>query len=244
MSLLLICTMLCVLHITTVTASTNATKIGFHKSCNLGKLGDQYQVDKMDRCHRYQQFYCDLLLPYRKHHFSLLEIGMGCGHHTSCPKSPIMWKTFLPHVEYYGIDFLKDPKKTPEDCIARLKREYPDIPTEGRMFFGSQRDNVFLDQVLKATNIKFDVIIDDASHDADDETNSFIKLWPYVAEGGLFIIEDLQVGRKGKVIFIVNFSIVCVCFFSDLLVHCRLSEMGRKLVISTRWWVSNRQNRP
>lgn len=38
---------------------------------------------------------------------------------------------------------------------------------------------------------EFDVIIDDGSHDPEHQQISFETLWPYVASGGLYIIEDL-----------------------------------------------------
>lgn len=38
----------------------------------------------------------------------------------------------------------------------------------------------------------FDIVIDDGSHLSSDIVKSFIRYFPYVAEGGLFIVEDLH----------------------------------------------------
>lgn len=42
----------------------------------------------------------------------------------------------------------------------------------------------------------FDAIIDDGSHLASDIMNTFDALWPHVNPGGVYFIEDLQIGRS------------------------------------------------
>ena len=38
---------------------------------------------------------------------------------------------------------------------------------------------------------KFDLIIDDGSHIAEEQLNTFKNLWPYVNKGGYYVVEDL-----------------------------------------------------
>jgi len=48
-----------------------------------------------------------------------------------------------------------------------------------------------------ATSGGFDVVIDDGGHHNVQINTSFDKLWPHVLPGGLYFIEDLQVGKMG-----------------------------------------------
>ena len=58
-----------------------------------------------------------------------------------------------------------------------------------RTFAGDQADAVFLDGVLAEIGTP-DVIIDDGSHRSEHITASFEHLWPRLADGGLYVIED------------------------------------------------------
>ena len=168
--------------------------------CTLAGLGTKLDVDKFNVHHRYENLYCDILSPF-KHigNFSMLEIGLGCGHYTSCPRSAPLWKTFFPHVDYHAIDYVDgDQNAVYKRCMENLKREFPDVSLDltGRVFFGDQADRTFLRRVVaetvQKTNKKFQLIIDDGGHRAVQEIISFQELWPYLADGGIYIVEDLQ----------------------------------------------------
>lgn len=61
----------------------------------------------------------------------------------------------------------------------------------GCIIIGSQIDDSCLQQIfLKSRNI--DIIIDDGSHVQSHMIISFIKLFPYLKENGIYIIEDTQ----------------------------------------------------
>ena len=44
----------------------------------------------------------------------------------------------------------------------------------------------------KFVDSAFDIIIDDASHQLDQQVISFMVLWPKVRVGGLYILEDIN----------------------------------------------------
>lgn len=54
---------------------------------------------------------------------------------------------------------------------------------------GDQTDPEFLAQLGK-THGPFDVVIDDGGHMMDQQKTSFAHLWPYLKDGGLYLVED------------------------------------------------------
>jgi hypothetical protein len=59
------------------------------------------------------------------------------------------------------------------------------------IIIGSQIDDTCLQQIfLKSPNI--DIVIDDGSHVQSHMIISFIKLFPYLKENGIYIIEDIS----------------------------------------------------
>lgn len=101
--------------------------------------------------------------------FNLLEIGTHCG------GSLQIWKKYFgPGVKVVGIDI--DP---------RTKFEEPQIFTE----IGSQSDPKFLSMICQKYG-PFDVIVDDGSHLQQDIMSSFAFLYPKLADGGVYVVED------------------------------------------------------
>src|SRR5262249_53989486 len=52
-----------------------------------------------------------------------------------------------------------------------------------------QRDSASLDRIASVEG-PFDLIIDDASHFGEASWMTFRALWPHVAPGGLYVVED------------------------------------------------------
>ena len=60
-----------------------------------------------------------------------------------------------------------------------------------KIFQGSQNDSAFLEKIaLKIGQIH--VIIDDGSHINEHAITSFRTLFPYLADGGIYVIEDIN----------------------------------------------------
>ena len=60
---------------------------------------------------------------------------------------------------------------------------------------GDQGNDAVLDSWIKESGGNIDVIIDDGGHQNCQIWHSFLKLWPTVKPGGLYFIEDMQVGK-------------------------------------------------
>ena len=118
----------------------------------------------------YFDVYTRELTRFRGRPVSFLEIGVFRG--GSIP----MWKAFFgDQARLVFVDI--DPA-----CKAL---EIPGTTVE----IGNQADPGFLAD-LAARHGPFDVVLDDGSHVCAHQIASFENLWPHMAEGGLYMVED------------------------------------------------------
>jgi hypothetical protein len=192
---------------------------GGNSPCNLAALGKENQVDKFDHTHRYEHLYCDIFAPYHNSHTpsTMLEIGLGCGHPTPSPRSAALWSIFLPSTTYYAIDWIPPTKPlSAPDCLKAMEQATPitaERKIRERVYFGDQANRSFLRETMTtiisqnssstASNPAstpqgfFDIIVDDGGHTFEQQRTSFQELWPYLKEGGIYVIEDLQAEHTG-----------------------------------------------
>lgn len=127
---------------------------------NLKSFALLYGTDKLQ--HGYIPFYEDTLPKMPK---KILEIGVKEG------ASIRMWKHYFPNAEIHGLDLFEE-------------FPMPNIPGV-KWHKGNQCDWRVLEELRKE---KFDVIIDDGSHNSRDQMMTFFGLF----NGGHYYIEDLQ----------------------------------------------------
>ena len=103
--------------------------------------------------------------------YTILEIGVDIGSGVRALKK------HFPNSKIYGLDILSKCKNHEEENI--------------NIIIGSQIDNDILDRL---NDIKFDIIIDDGSHDNNHVFYTFEKLFSYLKNDkvGLYIIEDIH----------------------------------------------------
>jgi hypothetical protein len=130
-----------------------------------GKVSDKWEL--------YLNVYEQIFKEYRSKPIKLLEIGIQNG------GSLEIWsKYFHKDTLIYGIDI--------DEKCKNLKFTTPNI----RIIIGDVNSKTVLE---KLTNLrKFDIIIDDGSHLSKDIIKSFLNLFPFLKEGGIYIIEDLH----------------------------------------------------
>jgi cephalosporin hydroxylase len=120
----------------------------------------------------YFPIYEQVLAPYRGRACTLLEIGVSHG------GSLQMWRSYLGRrSRIVGIDI--------EPRVADLAEDGIDVRV------GDQSDPEFLDRLV-AIYGSFDVVIDDGSHVPAHQIASIERLWPHVADGGQYVVEDLH----------------------------------------------------
>ncbi|MEQ1859007.1 MAG: class I SAM-dependent methyltransferase [Chthoniobacteraceae bacterium] len=140
------------------------------ESASLDDLALAFGTDKCSAFHGYAPIYEELLRPLLAQPVRLLEIGVLGG------SSIAMWAAWFRHADarFIGIDIdttrcmpLPDPRITILRASATDPGLWPGI--------GAQ-----------------DIVIDDGSHLATEQTAGFQLGWKHVSPGGVWIIEDLH----------------------------------------------------
>ena len=135
----------------------------------LTELAEKHGTDKCPSiAHSYTPFYEELMAgrDIRR----LLEIGIWEG------QSLRMWEEWLPGAEIYGVDI--DPARLVWG--GRIRSSLCD-----------QGDGSALAELARSIGV-LDVVVDDGSHLAIHQVVSANALLPFVAPGGLYIIEDVH----------------------------------------------------
>ena len=146
-----------------------------HRS-DLNKLGEIHGTDKIIG-HFYTQHYQKHFAPYRNKKIKLLEIGVGGYDDPQLGANSLrMWKNYFHRGQVYSLD-IHDKSLLQEDRV--------------RIFHGSQVDFEFLGNMMQEVGNP-DIIIDDGSHINEHVIETFKFLFPYLKEGGIYVIEDMQ----------------------------------------------------
>jgi len=138
--------------------------------------------------HSYQTMYGTFLGPLRTANFTpkLLEIGLGCDMKYGPGASVKFWQAFLPRLELWESDF-------DEACVNKSRSL--GLLDGVHTLVGDQGSADTVKQWVLSSGGNFDVIIDDGGHRNTQIKTSFDILWPTLKPGGLYFLEDLQLGR-------------------------------------------------
>ena len=134
---------------------------------NLIEIGKKYPSSK--NISGFIQLYEQYFTPFRDSKINILEIGVDNG------DSLRIWREFFSKANICGIDIDKKNFKINNTNILQ----------------GDQSDVNFLKSLVSEYK-KFDIIIDDGSHQAKHIIASFNYLFNYLSNNGLYVIEDLQ----------------------------------------------------
>ncbi|HEY8789980.1 MAG TPA: hypothetical protein VIM10_12725 [Actinopolymorphaceae bacterium] len=142
----------------------------------LTELGREFKTDKVS-IHHYTERYEHHLRHLRSKRFTLLEVGIGGYRRDGAGGASLrMWKAFFPKAEIVGLD-IEDKSFVEEPRI--------------RTYTGSQTDEELLARIAAdADDLR--VIIDDGSHRSRHIRTTFRVLFPLLADGGIYAIEDTQ----------------------------------------------------
>lgn len=146
---------------------------------SLQKIYERHKVgDWPDKgsIHSYIEVYEQILAPYRHTAKNILEIGLMSG------ESLRMWSDYFAGT-VYGIDCDIKPINGLADLTQTIKDGY-------NVLIGDAANPFFIEDCFK--EIKFDVVIEDANHDIDQQRNIYKALKPYMNRGGIYIIEDCE----------------------------------------------------
>ena len=159
----------------------------FEREFYLLAKGLEPTSDKVT-AHSYETMYGTFVYPlkFAAHTPRVLEIGLGCNMDYGPGASVQIWRQLLPHAELWEAEY-------DDECVkkARAKGQLEGIKT----VTGDQGDFAVLRRWSEEIGGELDVIIDDGGHKNSQIGHSFDVLWPLVRNGGVYVIEDLQVGR-------------------------------------------------
>jgi hypothetical protein len=150
----------------------------------LCELAVKYQTDKggrhfmyngqpCEQCHEYTPVYWDIFKGKQNIVRRVLEIGVNSG------ASLRMWRDFFPNAEITGFDI--DPGYLFREERIRCFRA--DAGHGGSLYDALQAAGHMLE--------KFDLIVDDGSHELDQQKCALNVLLPWLAPQGLYIVEDV-----------------------------------------------------
>ena len=137
----------------------------------LDEIGLKYGTDKSSAHHNYLAFYESFMAPQRDAPLTMLEIGVYQG------ASLKTWREYFTQAKIIGVDIQPNCKRFESD---RIKIELAD-----------QSNLEHLAQ-LAATHGPFDLIIEDGSHMWEHQITSLRALFPFLRNGGHYVVEDLQ----------------------------------------------------
>ena len=138
----------------------------------LDVLAFKYNTDKRIGAgnHSYTEVYYNLLKEKRDKIEKVMEIGIHKG------GSLRMWRDFFPVAQIYGLDNHKE-----------LLFEADRI----KCFFAEQNEEASLLKTIDDIGKDFDLIVDDGSHEVEDQILSFKTFFPIIKNGGIYVIEDV-----------------------------------------------------
>ena len=147
----------------------------------LCEIAHKHQTDKGEH-HGYTTVYWEHLKNRRNDIRRVLEVGIGYKNPTYNAYWPYgaslrMWEEFLPNAEIYGMDI------HPEVFIneGRIRSSYVD-----------QGSSISLMDSINKIGGTFDLIVDDGSHILEHQVLTAHVYLPFLAKGGLYIIEDVN----------------------------------------------------
>ena len=131
--------------------------------------------------HNFGDTYERYLSRFRARPLTMLEIGLGCKMPAGPGRSIPLWRRYVPCARLHVLEF-------DGDCAEPFR-----AALEG-LYIGDQSSAAVLDAALHGPGVPYDVVVDDGSHMSPHQIASFSRLFPALAPGGVYFIEDLHCG--------------------------------------------------
>jgi hypothetical protein len=154
---------------------------------DLASLFNKYGSDK-DR-NGYSHLYSILFDHLKNNEMNVLEIGIG----TMTPNAASSMKGYMPDSYVPGAslrawnDYFVNSKIYGADIQPDTQFEENNIKT----FLCDSTDQSSVESVIGSTELKFDIIIDDGWHWDHAQVSTLKNFFPYLKEGGIYVIEDI-----------------------------------------------------
>jgi len=148
----------------------------------LCKIGAVNETDKSpwntnDKLHKhpYTAIYNLLFAPYQNKFFVFVELGIEWN------ASMRMWNEYFTQGIIYGFEYDKNKIKLAlKDKLDKVKYKLMDVTSKESIAKG-----------FKSLKYPPEIVIDDSTHVFDDQIKIIKTSLPYIAHGGMLIIEDI-----------------------------------------------------
>lgn len=164
----------------------NTLKINYKSnSSELCELGKKYDTDKSSQrnnvtdyrhCHPYTLFYDGLFKNKKDETLKIAELGILDG------ASLLMWQEYFANSKIYGFDY-------DTNLINNFKQEFNN--NRINLFNIDVRNKYSIEKTFSELNILYDIIIEDTTHQFEDQINVIENTYKYLKPGGILIIEDI-----------------------------------------------------
>lgn len=147
--------------------------------CQIGAVNETdkspYNSNPALHKHPYTAIYNLLFAPYQELFFVFVELGIEWN------ASMRMWDKYFTHALIYGFEYYQEKIDLAlKDDLDKVKYKYMDVTSEESIAKG-------FEGLANAPKI----VIDDSTHNFDDQIRIIKTGLPYVASGGMLIIEDI-----------------------------------------------------
>lgn len=161
-------------------------KIDYKDSkCELCEIGKKYDTDKSSQrnnvtakrhCHPYTLYYDKLFNSKKDIKLEIAELGILDG------SSLLMWQEYFKNSNIYGFEYnttlinnFKQTKNNDRITLSEINVKNTDS----------------IIKIFGELNIMYDIIIEDTTHEFDDQIRVIENVYKYLKPGGILIIEDI-----------------------------------------------------
>jgi predicted O-methyltransferase YrrM len=154
-------------------------------SCELCEIGKKYDTDKSSQrnnvtnirhCHPYTLFYDGLFKNKKDEPLKIAELGILDG------ASILMWKEYFTNAKIYGFEYNND-------LINKFKQKFNNDRITLSNINVTNKDSIV--NAFNELNILYDIIIEDTTHQFEDQIKVIENTYQYLKPGGILIIENI-----------------------------------------------------
>ena len=157
----------------------------YRNKCELCEIGKKYDTDKSSQrsnvtdtrhCHPYTLFYDALFKNKKNEELKIAELGILDG------ASLLMWRDYFDKSNIYGFEYN-------HDMINNFKQKYNNERITLSYIDVTNEESI--KNTFSNLNLEYDIIIEDTTHQFEDEIRVIKNIYPYIKPGGILIIEDI-----------------------------------------------------
>jgi hypothetical protein len=159
---------------------------------DLADLFNKYGTDKDSS--GYSHVYSIMFDRIKHEKLNVLEIGIG----TMIPNVQSSMKGYMPDTYVPGASLRAWNDYFTNSAIYGIDVQEDTRINQDRIntFVADSTNTDAVNELMQNLNIQFDIIIDDGNHHDESQKKTLRNFFPYLKDGGLYIIEDIYPGSN------------------------------------------------